>query len=134
MGFAPDFGLRYLEAGHGGKTLVLRRIRVQDLVQIGPRLLTCTVNISMERVYAASLDFADHVVDELLALSPDTGDSLKKQIAAFVADPRPIPLRSLHVDLEARLGGLEVNAREPYVPLLVERVSPPSAAASIEVR
>lgn len=134
MGFAPDFGLRYLEAGHGDKTLVLRRIRVQDLVQIGPRLLTCTVNVAMERVYAASLDFADHVVDELLALSPDMGDALEKSVFAFVPDPRPVRMKPLHVDLEARLGELEVNTREPYVPLLVERVSPPSAVASIEVR
>jgi hypothetical protein len=132
MSFAPDLGLRYLDAGHADRVIRINRAPIHELVQIGPKALTCTVNIDMEVRYAMSLDFEGAIVDELLARTP-LGDAVRIIINLPFDAPRKIELPPIRADLETRLGSLEDNANERYVPFKVQSIAPPSAMMSFVV-
>ena len=131
---APDLGLSWWKAGHAGKPILLRRIPVDSIGRVSADVFTTTVNISMEVVFALSIDLGPAELEDLLALvPPEIGAGLRTDLRAPFRQPMFVEIPRTLVDLNAHLGAPQQCDEEHFVPLVVDAVRPASRIMSIEI-
>ena len=131
---APDLGLPWWRAGHAGKQILLRRIPVDSIGRVSADVFTTTVNLSMEVVFALSIDLGPEALEELLGLvPPGTAAGLRTDLRAPFRQPMFVELPRTLVDFTAHLGAPQQCEEEHFVPLVVDAVRPASRIMSIEI-
>ena len=132
--FFPDLGLRFLEAGYRDATFTFSRFAGSMMARVGQDLYTTMANITMERVYAMSVDFDGACFEALLALqAPRARDELRRIFAGPFRQPTQvdIPQGAIVFGLRARLGEPQTNGDETYVPFVAFEIRAPEPSTSI---
>lgn len=125
MSYAPDYGLMLQKTARPGMVHIFHSFRLYNISSITPQDFTILVEIPFgEQRYAASFDFSFEILLDITRLCSNAAtistiaewyDGLTSPNTLEVPEP-------FEIGLEAKLGKLQSNAKEQYVPLIIQRV------------
>jgi hypothetical protein len=124
--YAPDYGLRLLREGISGTVdIFFYDFHLYDVTVLGRGQYSTVVQTPYEgQIHALSLDF-DHTHLEQILLKADArlASFLRSELSRDPKSPRSIELGDgVGFGVRARLGKLEIGAREQFVPLLAQEI------------
>jgi hypothetical protein len=128
---AADLGLKWLQEGRGNARFRLSRVSLGQIARLGANSMTATGLLRMERRYMVSLDFDAERMRQLLELAPDdiAGKRTQPQADVLVIE-LDVPIA---VGFVARLGDVQHNGREKFVPFVVEQFLPAEEVGAVEL-
>lgn len=126
MSFKPDYGLRLQRDGLSPEVdITIYGFRLFSLSVLGfGQFSTCAEMKHDGEYHAVSLDFSLDQLLQILETAPvEVLEQLQGELLKDLETPRTIDLAAeLTFDVCARLGTVQQNADESYVPLIVHEV------------
>jgi hypothetical protein len=132
----PDLGVKYLEAGCGDVAFRFSRLAFHLIARVDEDLYTMMSTLPMEQSYALSIDFDEVRYRRLLALLPaNTQTQFQKSFSGPFSYPQSIdvPPGALVAGVRAKLGELQINDDERYVPFVAQEFLPPAETISLTI-
>lgn len=127
MDYPPDYGLLIFRSNRvePNATFDFYSFRLDHVSATAPKEFTTMVEIPVEGVrHAASFDFGIQIMAEIIdvCLDVETLDAISDwyddlTVPSTLELPKPIEF-----GLTAKLGELQINGKEQYVPLLIQKV------------
>jgi hypothetical protein len=126
MSYKPDYGLRLMNAGVGRHVdQFFYDFRLYSLTVLGRGQYSTMVDLPSEgELYALSLDFNQVQLEQILSKAPpDLAAFLRKELSLDSSSPRTIDFNdNIPFGVRARLGQLQSNQREKFVPLVAQEI------------
>ena len=127
MDFPPDYGLLMLQSGQfePDATFDFYSFRLDHVSATAPKEFTTMVEIPVEGVrHAASFDFGIQIMADIInvCLDAETLDAIGNWYEDLtIPDTLELP-KPIEFGLIAKLGELQVNGNEQYVPLVIQSI------------
>ena len=123
----PDYGLKLYKDGISKDIdLTFFDFPLSDLTILSQGQYSSIVNITADNIeYALSLDFNQTQLTEILLNSKSNSVRIiKDELKQDSISPRAIDFEDkISIDIVARLGDIEVNQDESYVPFVLQEVT-----------
>ncbi len=124
LNFKPDYGLHLLKAGVSRKTdYFFYSVPVFEMTKVNDGLFTFTVNTMVDgSEYMISFDIQNYEFKLLMKSLPD--EISTEFLLGLTKQPYKTELQNIiHVNIKARIGEIESNADEKYVPFQVIEIT-----------
>lgn len=121
----PDFGIWLLKNSGPETEFTFISVPVTQLTRVAQDLFTLTLVVPhFGQKYAVSIDFEREQFIELAAAMPD---ELSAQLIPDFSVPFRAPAQanlpiSIEVSIKTRLGAMQTNDQESYVPLVAKKI------------
>jgi hypothetical protein len=126
MGYKPDYGLRRMKDGIGSSIdHIFYDFRLYSLTVLADGEYSTMVDYPFGgEVHALSLDFNRKQLGQILAAAPpEIAQFIRQELSQDPSSARTLDFTGEAVfGVRARLGGIQRNQRESYVPLVAQEI------------